>query len=57
MCPVCPDVPALVREAFTIGSPPVLTLWKPQRLDLALEHSNLVAQDEELGVLDAVRPG
>ena len=26
-----PDVPALVREAFTIGSPPVLTLWEPQR--------------------------
>ena len=26
-----PDVPALVRQAFTIGSPPVLTLWEPQR--------------------------
>jgi len=26
-----PDVPGLVREAFTIGSPPVLTLWEPQR--------------------------
>lgn len=26
-----PDVPALVREAFTIGSPPVLALWEPQR--------------------------
>jgi hypothetical protein len=26
-----PTVPALVREAFTIGSPPVLTLWEPQR--------------------------
>ncbi len=26
-----PDVPDLVREAFTIGSPPVLTLWEPQR--------------------------
>jgi hypothetical protein len=26
-----PDVPALVCEAFTIGSPPVLTLWEPQR--------------------------
>ena len=26
-----PHVPALVREAFTIGSPPVLTLWEPQR--------------------------
>lgn len=26
-----PTVPALVRQAFTIGSPPVLTLWEPQR--------------------------
>jgi hypothetical protein len=26
-----PTVPVLVREAFTIGSPPVLTLWEPQR--------------------------
>ena len=26
-----PHVPGLVREAFTIGSPPVLTLWEPQR--------------------------
>lgn len=26
-----PDVPVLVRQAFTIGSPPVLTLWEPQR--------------------------
>jgi hypothetical protein len=26
-----PDVPDLVREAFTISSPPVLTLWEPQR--------------------------
>lgn len=26
-----PDVPGLVRQAFSIGSPPVLTLWEPQR--------------------------
>lgn len=26
-----PSVPRLVREAFTMGSPPVLTLWEPQR--------------------------
>lgn len=26
-----PTVPAVVRQAFTIGSPPVLTLWEPQR--------------------------
>ena len=26
-----PDVPPLVRQAFTIGNPPVLTLWEPQR--------------------------
>jgi hypothetical protein len=26
-----PIVPTLVRQAFTIGSPPVLTLWEPQR--------------------------
>lgn len=26
-----PGVPRLVREAFTIGRPPVLTLWEPQR--------------------------
>lgn len=28
---VPPSVPALVREAFTVGSPPILTLWEPQR--------------------------
>ncbi|WP_216916701.1 DEAD/DEAH box helicase [Nocardia noduli] len=26
-----PSVPTLVREAFTVGTPPVLTLWEPQR--------------------------
>lgn len=26
-----PTVPPLVRRAFTIGRPPVLTLWEPQR--------------------------
>ncbi len=26
-----PDVPKLVRQAFTVGNPPVLTLWEPQR--------------------------
>jgi hypothetical protein len=26
-----PTVPPLVRQAFTVGSPPVLTLWEPQR--------------------------
>jgi aryl carrier-like protein len=26
-----PDVPAAARQAFTLSSPPVLTLWPPQR--------------------------
>ncbi|GAA4584833.1 hypothetical protein GCM10023194_25740 [Planotetraspora phitsanulokensis] len=26
-----PSVPDLVRQAFTVGNPPVLTLWEPQR--------------------------
>ena len=26
-----PSVPRLVRQAFTLGRPPVLTLWEPQR--------------------------
>ncbi|MBP1781810.1 DEAD/DEAH box helicase [Micromonospora chalcea] len=26
-----PQVSTLVRQAFTVGSPPVLTLWEPQR--------------------------
>ncbi|MDV6247030.1 DEAD/DEAH box helicase [Rhodococcus opacus] len=26
-----PSVPNLVREAFTVGNPPILTLWEPQR--------------------------
>jgi DEAD/DEAH box helicase len=26
-----PSVPDLVRQAFTVGTPPVLTLWEPQR--------------------------
>jgi superfamily II DNA/RNA helicase len=26
-----PSVPGLVRRAFTVGTPPVLTLWEPQR--------------------------
>ncbi|WP_413768924.1 DEAD/DEAH box helicase [Rhodococcus pyridinivorans] len=26
-----PPVPALVREAFTVGNPPILSLWEPQR--------------------------
>jgi DEAD/DEAH box helicase len=26
-----PNLPNLVRQAFTVGSPPVLTLWSPQR--------------------------
>jgi DEAD/DEAH box helicase len=34
-----PHVPALVREAFTIGNPPVLTLWEPQRDLLAGDRS------------------
>lgn len=28
---VPPSVPGLVRRAFTVGAPPVLTLWEPQR--------------------------
>lgn len=28
---VPPSVPALVRQAFTIGNPPILCLWEPQR--------------------------
>jgi hypothetical protein len=34
-----PDVPNLVRQAFTLGSPPVLTLWEPQRALLTGERS------------------
>jgi hypothetical protein len=30
---------------------------QPRRLDLALEHGDLVAQDKDLGVLGAVGPG
>jgi hypothetical protein len=30
-----PDVSHLVRQAFTLGRPPVLTLWEPQRELLA----------------------
>lgn len=30
-----PDVPRSVRQAFTLGRPPVLTLWEPQRELLA----------------------
>lgn len=30
-----PDVSPLVRQAFTMGSPPVMTLWEPQRALLA----------------------
>lgn len=26
-----PDIPNIVRQAFTLASPPVLTLWRPQR--------------------------
>lgn len=39
-----PDVPALVRQAFTIGSPPVLTLWEPQRDLLTRDQSPFDAQ-------------
>ena len=28
---VPPSVPTLVRQAFTIGNPPILCLWEPQR--------------------------
>jgi superfamily II DNA/RNA helicase len=27
-----PDIPTVARQAFTLASPPVLTLWPPQRL-------------------------
>jgi len=27
-----PDIPRVARQAFTLASPPVLTLWQPQRL-------------------------
>jgi hypothetical protein len=36
-----PHVPALVRQAFTIGNPPVLTLWEPQRDLLTGDQSPL----------------
>ncbi|MEV4199633.1 DEAD/DEAH box helicase [Micromonospora globbae] len=38
---VPPDVPQLVRHAFTLGRPPVLTLWEPQRELLAGPRSPL----------------
>ncbi len=34
-----PDVPPLVRRAFTVGTPAVLTLWEPQRDLLTGERS------------------
>lgn len=34
-----PTIPDLVRQAFTVGSPPVLTLWEPQRDLLTHEPS------------------
>lgn len=36
---VPPDVSDLVRQAFTVGTPPVLTLWEPQRDLLTGERS------------------
>ena len=30
---------------------------QPRGLDLALEHGDLMAQDQDLGILGAVRPG
>ncbi|WP_406080141.1 DEAD/DEAH box helicase [Micromonospora sp. NBC_00858] len=36
-----PDVPQLVRQAFTLGRPAVLTLWEPQRDLLAGPRSPL----------------
>jgi hypothetical protein len=32
-----PDVPPVARQAFTLASPPILTLWPPQRELLARE--------------------
>lgn len=38
---VLPDgTPPIVAQAFTVGTPPVLTLWPPQRELLAREASN-----------------
>lgn len=34
-----PTVPAIVRQAFTVGSPPIPTLWEPQRELLMSEQS------------------
>ncbi|WP_432903953.1 DEAD/DEAH box helicase [Micromonospora matsumotoense] len=34
-----PDVSALVRQSFTMGSPPVMTLWEPQRALLTKTRS------------------
>ncbi len=34
-----PDVPNAVRHAFTLGSPPVLTLWSPQQQLLTSDPS------------------
>ncbi|WP_117213178.1 DEAD/DEAH box helicase [Allorhizocola rhizosphaerae] len=36
---VPPGIPDLARQAFTLGNPPVLTLWSPQRELLAVEPS------------------
>ncbi|AGB26822.1 superfamily II helicase (plasmid) [Mycobacterium sp. JS623] len=38
---VPPSVPTLVRQAFTIGNPPILCLWEPQRELLSGSRSPL----------------
>jgi hypothetical protein len=54
----CPDrrgagsMPSSFRICHTVDG-----LRQPRRPDLALEHGDLVAQDQDLGVLSAVRTG
>ena len=40
-----PDTPAAVAQAFTVGTPPVLTLWPPQRELLERSSCNPLAPD------------
>ncbi|GAA0474497.1 hypothetical protein Aca07nite_64020 [Actinoplanes capillaceus] len=51
-----PTVPALVRQAFTVGSPPVLTLWEPQREVRGFADSCVVWGRNPHGCAGSLRP-
>jgi hypothetical protein len=53
---VPPQLPDLVRHAFSLGSPPVLTLWSPQR-ELLTEARSPFASDTRRMVLSVPTSG